>query len=320
VARLSSEDHIRLLYRHLLGREADPHGLAHFAGVLDAGHDLRDVVENIVAGEEYLYRQRPRPAPPPPAHPGRAFVIVDLGARKLDDESHIYAPLLAPPNDWRCIGFEPQQHRIAEREAAEGDRRLVLHDSFIGDGTTQTFHTVSEDGSSSLFHLNTAFNADFDDIRDLRELDAQPVVTHRLDDVLREEPRIDFLKLDIQGFEARALSGASQVLRRTNVVHCEVFFGPMYRDAAFFSDIEILLRQAGFSFIDFTHLNRYEYVTVPRRSGDLERLIWGDAVFFRDLVPGADTRTDLQAQAAIASLVYRKQGLAQKLAGLAQAV
>ena len=314
---LSNVDHVRLMYRHLLGRDADPNGLAHFTGLLDQGHDLREVVEGILGSDEYCDRhQTPMPVPPP-AHPQRPFVIIDLGARKLENEPHIYASLLAAPNEWRCIGFEPLHHRIAEREALEGDPRLVLLESFIGDGSDGTFHIASEDGSSSLLRLNSAFNAHFDDISGLTAVDTRAVTTRRLDDVLRDEPYIDFLKLDIQGYEGRALSGATDVLRRTNVVHSEVFFGPMYFESALFSDIESTLRAAGFSFIDFHHLARYEYIRVPQRTGERERLIWGDAVFFRDLPAQPESKAHLAAQATIASLVYRKHGLAQTLSNLA---
>jgi FkbM family methyltransferase len=306
------------MYRQLLGREADPDGLCHFAGLLDQGHDLRLVVESILGSDEYRDRQRPPRLPAPPPLLGRPFVIVDVGARKLDDEPHVYAPLLAAPEGWRCIGFEPQHQRIAEREAVEGDPRLVLLDSFIGDGEDATFHIASEDGSSSLLRLNSAFNADFDDIGGLTIVGTRRVATRTLDDMLRDEPSIDFLKFDIQGYEGQALAGAGEVLRRTNVVHCEVFFAPMYHGGAFFSDIEATLRAAGFSFIDFQHLNRYEYVSVGQRTGERERLIWGDAVFFRDLSATVASRDGLTAQAAIASLVYRKHGLAQKLSALAR--
>jgi FkbM family methyltransferase len=317
VSTLSNADHVRLIYRHLLSRDADPDGLSHFTGLLDRGHDLRVVVESIVSSDEYRDRHRAPMLPPPPAHPQRPFVIIDLGARKLENEPHIYAPLLAAPNEWRCIGFEPQRHRIAERKALEDDPRLVLLDSFIGDGSTGTFYVTSEDGSSSLLRLNKAFNAHFDDISGLTVVDTRPVTTRRLDDVLRDEPHIDFLKLDIQGYEGRALSGAADVLSRTNVVHSEVFFGPMYFESALFTDIESTLRAAGFSFIDFHHLTRYEYIRVPQRTGDRERLIWGDAIFFRDLPVRPESKADLAAQATIASLVYGKHGLAQTLSDLA---
>lgn len=84
----------------------------------------------------------------------------------------------------------------------------------------------------------------------------------------------------------------------------------MYHETAFFRDIDHILSEAGFEFIDFSHLNRYEYTSVPFKTAKRERLIWGDAVFFRKDVNSADDRI---AQALIASLIYKKHGLAQTL-------
>jgi hypothetical protein len=107
----------------------------------------------------------------------------------------------------------------------------------------------------------------------MRVASTQEVATRTLDDVLARETHIDFLKFDIQGFEDRALAGASELLTSTNVIHCEVFFGPMYQGAPFFSDIEQTLREADFSFIDFHHLTRYAYTRVAEPTGKPERLI-----------------------------------------------
>jgi FkbM family methyltransferase len=59
------------------------------------------------------------------------------------------------------------------------------------------------------------------------------------------------LKLDIQGAEIGALTGASEVLRDTNVVICEA-------DIADFSGINALLEQSGFVLYDVTGLSRLE--------------------------------------------------------------
>ena len=242
---------------------------------------------------------------------GRPIVIVDVGAQKLADEDHIYAPLLRPDIDWRCIGFEPLDHRRTERLASEIDPRLQMMDAFIGDGQRHVFHTVNDDGSSSLLKLNETFNAAYEHISTLQIVGTEEVQTHRLDDILKAEQVVDFLKFDIQGVETRALQNATELLQRTNVVHCECFFGPMYDGQGYFADIDILLRAAGFEFIDFTYAARYRYVSVEEPSQTGERMIWADAVYFRRLDPARDGRSNFVAQAAVADLVYRKPGLAQ---------
>lgn len=312
----SNEDFIRFVYRGLLSREPDPAGLTHFVEALSEGEDLRKIINNIVESGEYQSKVKADLRDPLDigSRVKRPITIVDVGARALESEDHIYAPLINGKLDWRCIGFEPQMHRLQERAHAESNPNLTLIDAFIGDGSEAVFHVVNDDGSSSLLDLNLSFNAPFDDISKMRVVSKESVKTVTLDDALHKEEYIDFLKLDIQGFEWRALRGAEGVLKRTNVVHCEVLFGPQYIESNYFRDIDTLLSDAGFEFVDFSHLNRYHYVKVPFQTEARERLIWADAVFFKkDPV----TEDDQIAQAAIASMIYKKHGLAQTVLGMA---
>ena len=164
-----------------------------------------------------------------------------------------------------------------------------------------------------MLKLNEPFNAAYEHISTLAITGAQEVQTHRLDDILKDESVVDFLKFDIQGFESRALANATELLKRTHVVHCECFCAPMYHDQGYFADIDILLRAAGFEFIDLTYGARYRYVAVAEPSQSGERMIWADAVYFRKLDAARDAASDFHAQAAIADLVYGKSGLAQAI-------
>jgi hypothetical protein len=118
---------------------------------------------------------------------------------------------------------------------------------------------------------------------------------------------IDFLKLDIQGFELYALQGAVDVLGRTNVVHCEVEFGQIYENQPLFSEVESLLRSRNFGLIDLVSQTKYAYEDGNER----DRLVWADAVFFREDEQLAEQ--DFLVQAAIATWVYKKNGLARSL-------
>jgi hypothetical protein len=132
-----------------------------------------------------------------------------------------------------------------------------------------------------------------------------------LDSLLSHEARIDFLKLDIQGFEFRALSAAPETLRKTNVVHTEALFAPMYLQQGYFADIDILLREAGFEFVDLFEIKRYRYSDPA--SAVPERMIWADAVYFRQLDPAEDAQADFLAQAIVADAVYQKSFFAKAL-------
>lgn len=314
-SRPVNEELVRLLYRGLLNREPDAVGLDHFCKVLAEGADVRQIFTDITSGEEYKHKTRL--FEDDPLHIGtkvhRPIKIVDVGAQKLASEDHIYASLTRNAWDWRCIGFEPQEDRLNERLQDEANPNLTMLNAFIGDGSDALFHLVNSSGSSSLLELNEGFNAAFDDIADMRVVSTEPVKTVTLDQALAGEEYVDFLKMDIQGFEFRALQGAADILKRTNVIHCEVLFAPQYKGASYFRDIDAFLSDAGFEFIDFSHINRYPYISVPLKSETRERLIWADAVFFKT---APLSRDDQLAQALIASVVYKKHGLAQSILGL----
>jgi hypothetical protein len=69
----------------------------------------------------------------------------------------------------------------------------------------------------------------------------------RLDDVLRDEPRVDLLKVDVEGFETAVFRGASETLQRPGL---KIVFewAQVQMRAAGFQPVELLglLRQAGY--------------------------------------------------------------------------
>ncbi|MDB5902490.1 MAG: FkbM family methyltransferase [Betaproteobacteria bacterium] len=93
----------------------------------------------------------------------------------------------------------------------------------------------------------------------------------------------EFLKLDTQGTEFEILQGARQTLTdRTVAVLCEVEFFQVYEGQRTLADIVCLLREFG--------LVLYALYPHYRSAGNLdrrhhsteERLMWADAVFFKD--------------------------------------
>ncbi|MBA5640015.1 FkbM family methyltransferase [Duganella sp. LX20W] len=309
------------LYRALLGRDADPVGLQHWRTVLTGGGDVAALAAALAGSDEYRARTASLAAHGPArarlaAHCAPLFAdqplhIVDVGAQMLDDERHVYAPLTDHGLPCQVTGFEPLDEKREQREQHDGQATVRLYPDFIGDGQRHPFHINEPDATSSLLPFNRAVTDQLVDLSHLRTVRTADVDTRTLDAVLAEAAPVDFLKLDIQGFELPALRHATAVLARTAVVHCEVSFTPIYAGQALFSDIEQLLRGQGFEFIDFHSTCRYASEgTAARQSRD--RLGWGDAIFMKS--PGLLSGRDLLAQAAIALFVYDKPSLAEALA------
>jgi FkbM family methyltransferase len=237
------------------------------------------------------------------------LVVVDVGAQSLHGESHVYSPLYALGLDVRVVGFEPIAERAFARRAEENGRDTLIIEAFAGNGEELTFHENSSSGASSLLPLDAEVCSSFMSLTALRTNSRQQVRTSRLDDLLRDIPAVDFLKMDIQGFELAALQGAREVLGRTAVVQCETEFVPIYSGQPLFSEIEIHLRGQGFDFLDF-HAPAYRAPVVPSGRVRNDQLLWADAIFAARVVTASNRA--LLAQAVIAIALYRKLSIGER--------
>jgi FkbM family methyltransferase len=313
------EEIVRVLYQGFLGRDPEPKGMQHWSATIQSGASALTVLTGFLLSQE----RKAKTALSEKTHelsrklgelldsiPAAApIVVVDVGAQTLTGEDHVYSPLLAHAKG-RVIGFEPLEHRRRERELAEKDIDLSMRSAFIGDGGRHTFHINNFDATSSLLPFNREIVDGLSDYWKLETTATETVVTTTLDQAIPDVSRVDFLKLDIQGFEYPALANAASVLSRTLVVHCEVEFLPLYLRQALFPDIDQLLRKSGFRFVDFGRLSRSSFRCGPAASRD--QLSWADAVYFKE----ADAITEsicLLTQAFIAVAIYGKLSLARFL-------
>jgi FkbM family methyltransferase len=237
------------------------------------------------------------------------LVVVDVGAQSLHGESHVYSPLYALGLDVRVVGFEPIAERASARRAEENGRDTLIIEAFVGNGEELTFHENSSSGASSLLPLDAEVCSSFMSLTALRTNSRQQVRTSRLDDLLGDIRAVDFLKMDIQGFELAALQGARSVLGRTAVVQCETEFVPIYSGQPLFSEIEVHLRAQGFDFLDF-HAPAYRAPVVPSGHIRNEQLLWADAIFAARVATASNRA--LLAQAVIAIALYRKLSIGER--------
>lgn len=316
--RMAPEDFVENLYRTCLGRPVDPSGLMTWTELIRSTGDPTLVLKGILESAEYMARAAAGSLPDCSAELERALAlldrrlrVVDVGAQSLGIGSHPYQPLLEFC-EVEIIGFDPLEERLRERADAESAPGLKLLPYALGDGGTHTLYINNEDSTSSLFPVNEFHNARFHYLNKLHTVRTEQITTRRLDDVLPQGPA-DFLKLDVQGAELMVLEGAQRILERTAVIHCEVEFSPIYRGQPLFASVQSYLTLHGFTLIDLLVSCRYPYVAPSGRTAQ-GRLLWADAVFFRE---SDDSETQI-VQALIAASVYRKPTLAEHLLVLAQ--
>lgn len=152
--------------------------------------------------------------------------------------------------DSRIISFEPMEKCFrALRARFVADPRFEAHQFALGssDGTA-TFHANDFSPSSSLLPM---LDLHRDAFPFTQRTTAIEVPVRTLDGLLRGRELDDpvFLKIDVQGYEARVLAGASETLRRCHMILTEVSVEKLYEGEPLAHEIIAWLASAGFRLV-----------------------------------------------------------------------
>ena len=147
-------------------------------------------------------------------------------------------------NYGRIIWVEAQPQLVAalrKKTSASGD--LVLEGAVWGtSGVSKTFHITNNGQSSSLYDL--AEHSDYyPSIVRVGELE---VSTVRLDSLIPDGEKFDFVNLDIQGAELEALTGLGKMLNQVKWVYSEVNRTELYAGIPLVAELDNFLSKAGF--------------------------------------------------------------------------
>ena len=208
--------------------------------------------------------------------------VVDIGANPIDGEAP-YKPLLDAGLAHVC-GFEPNPDALAQLNSKKGPNETYVS-SAVYDGNEQELKICKAQGMTSLLEPNAellSYLHGFPEWGEVRERISTPTV--RLDEI-KEIKNIDYLKIDIQGGELEVFRNGINRLSDCLVIHTEVEFLPMYQGQPLFSEVELFLRERGFTFHRFAPL--VSRIVQPMlinndASGQLSQVTYADAVFIKD--------------------------------------
>lgn len=181
-------------------------------------------------------------------------VIVDGGAN-IGDMTHHYQNLFADP---QISAFEPIPALVKHLEKRFADDSQVTIYPYALGATNQEveFNVNNFDATSSILNASSHNMGLCGEMVDLKEKISVPMV--RLDSVRDVSKRIDFVKLDLQGYELEALKGFGDILANTHIILTEVEFLPLYDDQPLFADIDLFMRQADFNLFNLYNLYTHE--------------------------------------------------------------
>ena len=148
---------------------------------------------------------------------GANIGMFSLWAHHLSPKSQIYS-------------FEPTKStfEILEKNIKENSLETFIH-SFnlaLGDKNQSTSILISQDNLGS---VNTIFNSDFASHSPFKYEGKQPVSMTTIDDFVKENKleRVDFIKMDTEGYEKPIIKGARETIKKFHpVIACSAYHLP----------------------------------------------------------------------------------------------
>lgn len=208
-------------------------------------------------------------------------VIIDGGAHRGGSVEAFSE--YAPQAQFHC--FEPDPSLAQEISRLFSDRthvRVVM--AALGDAKGKaTFNINVSRPTNSLLAPGDALQPDLQSLCELVEQVEVDIVTIDTYCETQKLDRVDIIKLDLQGYDYKALLGAKTALLGARVVLIEVLFVEIYKGCNLFPDVLQFMGECGYTLFTLCGLHY----------GTQDELLWADAIFVnsashrRDLLPPA---------------------------------
>ena len=155
--------------------------------------------------------------------------------------------------------LNPRLHRVIEAAV------------FDENGIALSLHISSNSQSSSLLNFGT-HEKDYPEIVMSKDV---AVSTQRLDALIEEKDMPNFINLDIQGVELKALQGLGELIQNVKYIYTEVNRFNVYEGCSNIHDIDVFLSSKGFR----RATTRWQWLEG-----------WGDALYLREDEPNRSLR------------------------------
>jgi len=238
----------------------------------------------------------------------KVCTLVDIGARDgVDNRWLLLGDRLF------VIGFEPDQEECASlASSVNGSRSLFLPTALSNHTGGIEFHICSRQETSSCYVPNHLFLKRFPQAERFDVLSKREITVDTLDNILadRVNQPVDFIKIDVQGFERNILEGGRKKAGEAFGIEVEVEFSELYKGQPLFSDVDVLVRDLGFTLFD---LRPCYWKRTERPCKGAGQMVFADALYFKDAIASNCIPHNPGASIAICS-VYQKFDYAMELA------
>jgi FkbM family methyltransferase len=198
--------------------------------------------------------------------------VLHVGAHEAEEHSAYEASAWSP-----VLWIEALPDKAADLEtrfAQMDDQRVVSALVWDADDVPLKMKRTNNGQSSSALSLGTHL-VEHPEINVIEEIGLR---SSRLDTILAQSPhQFDFMNIDIQGAELRALRGLGNRIKGVKWIYCEINEKRLYVGANLVDEVDAYLSEFGFSRVDAEMTSHgwgdalYEHVDVSRRFPRLRR-------------------------------------------------
>lgn len=195
--------------------------------------------------------------------------ILDIGANEgqFADKMHALFP------EASIYSFEPIPEAFSLLDKNFKDVQQVEGINLaLGDSTGEiTFNKNESSASSSFLEMADTHKNSFDFAIQTNPI---KVKVDTLDNVMTGK-KIDFpmlIKIDVQGFEEKVIKGGMDIIKKADMVFCEVSFVELYKGQLLFGGIYEIFKNLGFS---------YAGSIEQLRSPETNAILQADAIFIK---------------------------------------
>ena len=194
-------------------------------------------------------------------------------------------------NYLNVVCFEPNKKELEniEKKYVKNNYAKIIYSekALFKNKGTKILHIAKLDTNSSLLRANDEFIKRYQ-ATNFETIEQEKIKTTTIDlivneELIKENIKAEFIKIDTQGTEYQILEGAISNLKLNTVaILCEVEFFSIYENQKLFEDVIIYLRKFGFKLYGIYPSYRSNQKLDKKYFEYEERLIWGDAVFLWD--------------------------------------
>ena len=209
------------------------------------------------------------------------LVICDIGASSVDPTAFIDE--LIKNVDCFLYGFEPNEEEFMKLNST--DKKKYFNHA-VGNGQIETLNICSAPGMTSILEPDFEYLELFHGFSDWAKVTKKvKVQTKKLDDV-NFDKKIDFLKIDVQGYEHEVIKNGNKTIKDCLVVQIETSPIPLYKNEKSFAHVCLQLENLGFQLHSFNQINTRCFKPVILQNNiysGLNHLFQLDCVFVKKL-------------------------------------